>query len=268
MAGIVDALLGGALGFSSGLVQNAKQQQQTEAEEAKENRMMGREAFLMELRDKYAKGQAEHADGLARGRATFESDLKLDSLNDKRVIRAEGRKRQDDVNEYDLKKKIDNEYASAKEVRDNAEWGRRNDIEYGQQKGLVNMRLSDTQARKGRGGADDDDAIGDPDFIGARKGLYGYLGIDAGADEVEMRAAKKRLGLPDNATPKVVQDVMKAATNVYAANPNLSPDEALKFGSEILYGKIKLGTAPVGGNGRQLQYFTAGGRRYGYGRPN
>lgn len=263
MAGIVDALLGGALGFSSGLVQNAKQQQQTEAEEAKENRMMGREAFLMELRDKYAKGQAEHADGLARGRATFESDLKLDSLNAPQVREAEQRKRQGEVDDYDIKKKIDNDYASEKEARDNAEWGRRNGIEYGQKKGLVNIRL-----KEGKGGAGDDDAIGDPDFIGARKGLYGYLGIDAGADEVEMRAAKKRLGLPDNATPKVVQEVMKAATNVYAANPNLSPDEALKFGSEILYGKIKLGTAPVGGNGRQLQYFTAGGRRYGYGRPN
>ena len=129
---------------------------------------------------------------------------------------------------------------------------------------LMGMRI----AAKGKDGADDDDAIGDPDFIGARKGLYGYLGIDAGANEGEMRVAMKRLGLPDEATPKVAQDVLNAATNVYAANPHLSPDEALKFGREILYGKIKLGTAPVGGNGRKLQYFTAGGRRYGYGRPN
>ena len=264
MAGIVDALLGGALGFSSGLVQNSKQQQQTEAEEAKENRMMGREAFLMELRDKYAKGQAEHADGLARGRATFENGLKLDSLNAPQVIQAEQRKRIDTLDDYATKGVIDRET-----------WATQNGITHKQalellrkkqegDRSLVDARI----AAKGKGGAGDDDAIGDPDFIGARKGLYGYLGIDAGADEVEMRAAKKRLGLPDNATPKVVQDVMKAATNVYAANPNLSPDEALKFGSEILYGKIKLGTAPVGGNGRQLQYFTAGGRRYGYGRPN
>lgn len=263
MAGIVDALLGGALGFSSGLVQNAKQQQQTEAEEAKETRMQRREAFLMELRSKYNKDEAAYGDKLARGRAEHQQKLQLDGLNAPQAIEADQRKRQGEVDDYDIKKKIDNDYASEKEARDNAEWGRRNGIEYGQQKGLVNMRLNAT-----KGGADGDDAIGDPDFIGARKGLYGYLGIDAGAGEGEMRVAKKRLGLPDNATPKVVQEVMKAATNVYAANPNLSPDEALKFGSEILYGKIKLGTAPVGGNGRRLQYFTAGGRRYGYGRPN
>lgn len=264
MAGIVDALLGGALGFSSGLVQNAKQQQQTEAEEAKETRRLGREAFLMELRSKYNKDEADHSDKLARGRADHQQKLQLDGLNAPQVIQAEQRKRIDAMDDYGVKSVIDRET-----------WAAQNGITHKQalellrkkqegDRSLVDARIS----AKGKGGADDDDAIGDPDFVGARKGLYGYLGIDAGADEGEMRVAKKRLGLPDNATPKVVQDVMKAATNVYAANPNLSPDEALQFGSEILYGKIKLGKAPVGGNGRQLQYFTAGGRRYGYGRPN
>ena len=265
MAGIVDALLGGALGFSSGLVQNAKQQQQTEAEEAKETRRLGREAFLMELRSKYNKDEAAYGDKLARGRAQFENDLRLDSLNDERVTQAEDRKRKAALEDHRATAGIDDEFAEKKEGRTNAEWGRRNGIEFGQQKSLVGMKLDATKASKGGAG---DDEIGDPDFIGARKGLYGYLGIDAGANEGEMRVAMKRLGLPDEATPKVAQDVLNAATNVYAANPHLSPDEALKFGREILYGKIKLGTAPVGGNGRKLQYFTAGGRRYGYGRPN
>jgi hypothetical protein len=264
MAGIVDALLGGALGFSSGLVQNAKQQQQTEAEEAKETRRLGREAFLMELRSKYNKDEAAYGDQLTRGRAEHQQQLQLDGLNAPQAIEAEQRKRQGTLDDHRAKSGIDYET-----------WATQNGITHKQALELLRQRqdgdrslMAMRNAAKGKGGADDDDAIGDPDFIGARKGLYGYLGIDAGADEGEMRAAKKRLGLPDNATPKVVQEVMKAATNVYAANPNLSPDEALKFGSEILYGKIKLGTAPVGGNGRQLQYFTAGGRRYGYGRPN
>ena len=261
MAGIVDALLGGALGFSSGLVQNAKQQQQTEAEEAKETRRLGREAFLMELRSKYNKDEAAYGDKLARGRAEHQQQLQLDGLNAKQVIEAEQRKRQDDVNEYDLKKMIDNDYASEKEGRDNKEWGRRNSIEYGQKKGLVNMKL-----KEGKGGADDDDAIGDPDFVGARKGLYGYLGIDAGADEKEMRAAMKRLGLPDKAAPKDAQEVLKAATNVYAANPHLSPDEALQSGRDVVYGKTRLATTKLP-DGRRIQTFVRNGKAYSYGRP-
>lgn len=264
MAGIVDALLGGALGFSSGLVQNAKQQQQTEAEEAKENRLMGREAFLMALRSKYNQADADHNNQLELGRmdkqgaiardnAKYQSDLQLNAMGDPRAIAADKLKRDNAM----------------------ADWMKQNGVTHQQALELLRQKqagdrslMAMRNAAKGKGGADDDDAIGDPDFIGARKGLYGYLGIDAGADEGEMRAAMKRLRLPDKATPKEAQEVLKAATNVYAANPHLSPDEALKFGSEILYGKIKLGAAPVGGNGRQLQYFTAGGRRYGYGRPN
>ena len=103
MSGIVDALLGGALGFSSGLVQNAKQQQQTEAEEAKETRRLGREAFLMELRSKYNQADADHSNKLELGRmdkqgaiardnAKYQSDLQLASLSDKRTIDAENRK--------------------------------------------------------------------------------------------------------------------------------------------------------------------------------
>ena len=265
MGGLVEALLGAGIGASTAAVNNAKHDQQQMDADAAEQRVMNRETALMYLRNKYAKDLAEHSDGLARGRAQFENDLRLDSLNDERVTQAEDRKRQGEIDDYDVKKMIDNDYASQKETRDNAEWGRRNGIEFGQQKSLVGMKLAAMKASKGGAG---DDEIGNPDFIGARKGLYGYLGIDAGANEGEMRVAMKRLGLPDEATPKVAQDVLNAATNVYAANPNLSPDEALKFGREILYGKINLGTAPFGGNGRKLQYFTAGGRRYGYGRPN
>lgn len=103
MAGIVDALLGGALGFSSGLVQNAKQQQQTEAEEAKETRRLGREAFLMELRSKYNQKDADHANTLELGRmdkqgsiardnAKYQSDLQLNALSDPRTVAAEKRK--------------------------------------------------------------------------------------------------------------------------------------------------------------------------------
>lgn len=255
MGGFVEAMLGAGIGAAGAAVNNAKHDQQQLDADAAEGRIMNREAALMYLRDKYAKGQAEHADGLARGRATFENDLKLDSLNDGRVTQAEGRKRQGEIDDYDVKKKIDNDYASEKEIRDNAEWGRRNGIEYGQQKGLVNMKL---KAEKGAG------VLGDPDFVDARDSLTGYLGIE-NKDLNNTMLLNKKMGLPpDN---KKGGEILKAATFILGANPNITPDEAVKFGSEILDGKIKLGTAPVG-NGKQLQYFTAGGRRYGYGRPN
>lgn len=157
MAGIIDGLLGAALGASGAVVGNAQFARQQQAEQDKESRAMGRKAFLMGLRSKYNKSEADHSDTLARGRAVHQQQLQLDGLNAKQVIEAEQRKRQDDVNEYDLKKMIDDEYASAKEARDNKEWGRRNSIEYGQEKGLVNMRLSAIQARKGSGGGDDDE---------------------------------------------------------------------------------------------------------------
>lgn len=262
MAGIVDALLGGALGFSSGLVQNAKQQQQTEAEEAKETRRLGREAFLMELRSKYNKDEAAYGDKLARGRAEHQQQLQLDGLNAPQAIEAERRKRQDALDDHKAKSDIELNT-----------WMKQNGITHKQALDLLRQKqagdrsLMDARtAAKGKGGADDDDAIGDPDFIGARKGLYGYLGIDAGADEGEMRAAKRRLGLPDKATPKVVQDVLNAATNVYAANPHLSPDEALQSGRDVIYGKTRLATTKLP-DGRRIQTFVRNGKAYSYGRP-
>ena len=148
MGGFVEAMLGAGIGAAGAAVNNAKHDQQQLDADAAEGRIMNREAALMYLRDKYAKGQAEHADGLARGRATFENDLRQSNLNSDATKEAEARKRQGDVDDYDVKKKIDNDYASQKETRDNAEWGRRNGIEYGQQKGLVGMKLSALKSRR------------------------------------------------------------------------------------------------------------------------
>ena len=255
MGGFVEAMLGAGIGAAGAAVSNAKHDQQQLDADAAEGRIMNREAALMYLRDKYAKGQAEHADGLARGRTTFENDLRQSNLNSQATVEAENRKRQGDVDDYDVKKMIDNDYASEKETRDNAEWSRRNGIEFGQKKGLANMKL---KAAKGA------DGLGDPDFVDARDSLTGYLGIE-NKDLNNTMLLNKKMGLPpDN---KKGGEILKAATFILGANPNITPDEAVKFGSEILDGKIKLGTAPVG-NGKQLQYFTAGGRRYGYGRPN
>lgn len=266
MGGFVEAMLGAGIGAAGSVVANAKHDQQQLDADAAEGRIMNREMALMYLRDKYAKGQAEHADSLARGRATFENDLKLDSLNDERVTQAEGRKRQGEIDDYDVKKKIDNDYASQKETRDNAEWGRRNSTEFGQKRalldrnnahetGLVNMKL---KAAKGAG------EIGDPDFVDARDSLTGYLGIE-NKDLSNPMLLNKKLGLPpDN---KHGGEVLKAATLILGANPHLDPNEAVKYGNDILSGKIKLGTAPIG-NGKRLQYFTANGRRFGYGRPD
>lgn len=267
MGGFVEAMLGAGIGAAGAAVNNAKHDQQQLDADAAEGRIMNREAALMYLRDKYAKGQAEHADGLARGRATFENDLKLDSLNDERVTQAEGRKRQGEVDDYDIKKKIDNDYASEKETRDNAEWGRRNGIEFGQQKGLVNMKLSAIQARKGRGGGDDDDAadISDPDFVKAHKDLSGYLGVNIG-DIKAMVGNKAKLGLGEKATTRDVDEVMESATNVYAANPHISPKEATSIGRAIAQKQIKLMTVPLR-DGRNIQMFKYGNANYAYGRP-
>lgn len=261
MAGIVDALLGGALGFSSGLVQNAKQQQQTEAEEAKETRRMGREAFLMELRSKYNKEEAAYGDKLARGRAEHQQKLQLDGLNAPQAIEAEGRKRRDALDDYSVKSVIDLE-----------KWAEQNGTTHKQalellrkrqegDRSLMGMRI----AAKGKGGADDDDAIGNPDFVDGRKDLYAYLGVDDDQSKANLLAA--RLGLPEKAKPKDAREVLKAATYVLSANPNLAPDEALQMGKDLAYKKTKLTTATLP-NGQRMQYFNVDGRRYGYGRPN
>ena len=264
MAGIVDGILGAALGASTGLVGNAKLQQQTEADEAKENRLLGREAFLMELRSKYNQADADHNNKLELGRmdkqgaiardnAKYQNDLQLNAMGDPRAVAADKLKRDNAMADWVKQNGVTHQQAL--ELLRQKQSGDRS---------LMDMRIA--AKGKGRGGADDDDEIGDPDFIGARKGLYGYLGIDAGADEGEMRAAMKRLGLPDKATPKVAQEVLKAATNVYAANPHLSPDEALQFGRDVIYGKTRLATTKLP-DGRRIQTFVRNGKAYSYGRP-
>lgn len=262
MAGIVDALLGGALGFSSGLVQNAKQQQQTEAEEAKETRRMGREAFLMELRSKYNKEEAAYGDKLARGRAEHQQKLQLDGLNAPQAIEAEQRKRRDALDDHSVKSVIDLE-----------KWAEQNGITHKQalellekqqagQRSLLNTRLA---AKGGKSGGADDDELGNPDFVDGRKDLYAYLGVDDDPSKANLLAA--RLGLPEKAKPKDAREVLKAATYVLSANPNLAPDEALQMGKDLAYKKTKLTTATLP-NGQRMQYFNVDGRRYGYGRPN
>lgn len=270
MAGIIDGLLGAGVGAAGAVMNNAMFNRQQQAEQDKENRAMDRETFLMELRSKYNKSEADHSDTLARGRAVHQQQLQLDGLNAKQVIEAEQRKRQDDVNEYDLKKMIDNDYASEKEGRDNKEWGRRNSIEYGQKKGLENMKLSAIQARKGSGGGgaggDDDSDIGNPDFVKARKDLTGYLGIDLN-DRMGVQAARTKLGLAGNSSDNDVGEVLKAATLVYAANPTIDPNEAVKMARDLAYGKIRLTPVPLS-NGKTINSFMVNGKRYAYGRPN
>ncbi len=155
MAGIVDALLGGALGASGAVVSNAKLQQQSDADEAKENRRLGREAFLMELRSKYNQQDADHASGLrmgemdkqgeiARGNAKYQSDLQLDSLNDPRAVGAENRKLQQAFEQWKQQNGIT--HAQALEILAKQQAG---------QRALLDMKLS----AKGAGGAGDDDDV-------------------------------------------------------------------------------------------------------------
>lgn len=264
MGGLVEALLGAGIGASTAAVNNAKHDQQQMDADAAEQRVMNRETALMYLRNKYAKDLAEHSDGLARGRAQFENDLRLDSLNDERVTQAEDRKRKAALEDHRATAGIDDEFAEKKEGRTNAEWGRRNGIEFGQQKSLVGMKLAATKARKGEAG---DDEIGNPDFVDGRKDLYSYLGIDAGGDGSDMRGVIQRLGLPEKATTKDAQEVLKAATYVFSANPNLAPDEALQMGKALAYKKLQISEAKLP-DGRRMKYFNFDGRRYGYGRPN
>lgn len=262
MGGLVEALLGAGIGASTAAVNNAKHDQQQLDADAAEGRIMNREAALMYLRNKYAKDLAEHSDGLARGRAQFENDLRLDSLNDERVTQAEDRKRKAALEDHRATAGIDDEFAEKKEGRTNAEWGRRNGIEFGQQKSLVGMKLAAMKARKGAAG---DDEIGNPDFVEGRKDLYSYLGVDDDPSKVYLLA--ERLGLPEKATTKDAQEVLKAATYVFSANPNLAPDEALQMGKALAYKRLQISEAKLP-DGRRMKYFNFDGRRYGYGRPN
>lgn len=262
MGGLVEALLGAGIGASTAAVNNAKHDQQQMDADAAEQRVMNRETALMYLRDKYAKGQAEHADSLARGRATFENKLKLDSLNAPQAIEAEQRKRRDALDDHGVKSVIDLE-----------KWAEQNGITHKQalellekqqagQRSMLNTRLA---AKGGKSGGADDDELGNPDFVDGRKDLYAYLGVDDDPSKANLLAA--RLGLPEKAKPKDAREVLKAATYVLSANPNLAPDEALQMGKDLAYKKTKLTTATLP-NGQRMQYFNVDGRRYGYGRPN
>ena len=184
-------------------------------------------------------------------------------MNDERVTQAEDRKRKAALEDHRATAGIDDEFAEKKEGRTNAEWGRRNGIEFGQQKSLVGMKLAAMKARKGAAG---DDEIGNPDFVDGRKDLYSYLGIDAGGDELTC-AALFHGRLPEKATTKDAQEVLKAATYVFSANPNLAPDEALQMGKALAYKKLQISEAKLP-DGRRMKYFNFDGRRYGYGRPN
>jgi len=262
MGGFVEAMLGAGIGAAGSVVANAKHDQQQLDADAAEGRIMNREAALMYLRDKYAKGQAEYGDKLARGRAEHQQKLQLDGLNAPQAVEAEQRKRQSEIDDYDIKSDID-QY----------KWANQNKVTHKQalellekqqagQRSLLNTRLA---AKGGKSGGADDDELGNPDFVEGRKDLYSYLGVDDDPSKVNLLAA--RLGLPEKAKPKDAREVLKAATYVLSANPNLAPDEALQMGKDLAYKKTKLTTATLP-NGQRMQYFNVDGRRYGYGRPN
>lgn len=277
MAGIVDFALGAGVGGLGALVANARHDQQQDDAKAADQRVMDRESALMYLRNKYAQDQAQFADGLERGRmdkqaelqrgnAKYSNDLQLDAQNDPRTIEAKNRERQSAMDDYKSKGDIDLE-----------RWDKQNGITHAQalellakqqagQRRLMNMRL----AAKGAGGGGDDDGedIGSPDFVKARKDLTGYLGIDLN-DKVNggMQMARQKFGLANNSTDKDVDEVLKAATLVYAANPALDPNEAAKMGRELALKKINLTPVPVAG-GKTINSFFFNGKRYAYGRPN
>lgn len=266
MAGIVDALLGGALGASGALVSNAKLQQQTEADEAKENRRLGREAFLMELRSKYNQQDAEHASGLRRGEmdkqgqisrdnAKYQNDLQLNALSDPRTVDAEKRKTASEFDGWKKKHDITSAHDMAKIDRELA--GKRS---------LLAMRQS--ASGKGDDGGDGAGMLGNPDFIDARKDLMAYFGL-GGADG---NLAKQKLVaqyVPANRAGKGddMGEIIEASTYLMAANPNISPEEAMKIGSDVVYKRTPLQTAKLP-NGQHVQYVTIGGKRYMYGRAN
>lgn len=270
MAGIVDALLGAGLGAAGAVVGNAQFARQRQAEQDKEARAMGREAFLMELRAKYAKDQAQFNDGLERGRmdnqaqitrdnAKYSNDLTLDGLNDPRKIDAEKRQRQGALEDYQAKGDIDSK-----------EWAKRNGVTHAQalellgkqqagQRSLLDMKLA---AKGGGTGGGDDDEEGGPDFVGARKDLTKFFGLDGAESAINKRPIMQKYGIKDD---KDMAEVMDATTNLYAANPIISPSDALKIGNDIARNRlpVQVSTLP---DGRRVQYVTIGGKRYMYGR--
>lgn len=274
MAGIVDALLGAGLGAAGAVVGNAQFARQQQAEQDKEARAMGREAFLMELRAKYAKDQALFNDGLERGRmdkqaeiargnAKYNNDLALDGLSDPRKIAADDRQRKGALDDYRAKVDIDTE-----------KWAKQNGVTHAQalellgkqqagQRSLLGMKI----AAKGgwRGGIDDDeddDDAGSPDFVNARKDLLKFFSLDGADATTNKRPIMQKYGIKDD---KDMAEVMDATTNLYAANPSISPSDALKIGSDIAYRRTPIQAATLQ-DGRRVQYVTIGGKRYMYGR--
>lgn len=272
MAGIIDGLLGAALGASGAVVNNAQFARQQQAEQDKENRAMNRETFLMQLRAKYAQDQAQFNDGLERGRmdkqaqitrdnAKYSNDLAMDGLNDPRKIDAEKRQRQGAMEDYQTKGDIDSE-----------EWAKRNGVTHAQalellgkqqagQRSLLNMKLAAKGGGTGAGGGDDDEE-GSPDFVGARKDLTKFFGLDGAESAINKRPIMQKYGIKDD---KDMAEVMDATTNLYAANPSISPSDALKIGNDIARNRlpVQVSTLP---DGRRVQYVTIGGKRYMYGR--
>lgn len=274
MAGIIDGLLGAGVGAAGAVVNNAMFNRQQQADQDKENRAMDRETFLMELRAKYAKDQAQFTSDLqsglmdkqadiTRANAKYSQDLALDGLSDPRRVAADNRQRKGALDDYKAKGDIDMD-----------KWAKQNGITHAQalelldrqqagQRSLMAMRNA---AKGGSAGGDDDSDIGNPDFVKARKDLTGYLGIDLN-DRMGVQAARTKLGLAGNSSDNDVGEVLKAATLVYAANPTIDPNEAAKMGRDLAYGKVRLTPVPLS-NGKTINSFVVNGKRYAYGRPN
>jgi hypothetical protein len=254
MAGIIDGLLGAGVGAAGAVVNNAMFNRQQQAEQDKENRAMDRETFLMELRAKYAKDQAQ-----------FTSDLQSGLMDKQAQITKDNAKYNNDLalDDYKAKGNIDMD-----------KWTKQNNITHTQALELLNRQQAGQRslmamrnaAKGGSAGGDDDSDIGNPDFVKARKDLTGYLGIDLN-DRMGVQAARTKLGLAGNSSDNDVGEVLKAATLVYAANPTIDPNEAAKMGRDLAYGKIRLTPVPLS-NGKTINSFMVNGKRYAYGRPN
>ena len=251
MAGLVDFALGAGVGGLGTMLHGLQDDRKKQDAIDTENRQWSRDTALLALRQKYALESADH-----------QQRLQLDGLNAPQAIEAEQRKRQGTLDDHRAKSGIDLET-----------WATQNGITHKQALELLRQKqagdrslMAMRNAAKGKGGADDDGVvIGDPDFVKAQKDLAGYLGVDT--DDMKKSIGNKaKLGLPDKATGKDVSEVMKAATNVYAANPHLSPDEAVNMGKSIVYNKAKLISVPLA-DGRKIQTLRIGDKNFAYGRP-
>ena len=271
MAGIIDGLLGAGVGAAGALVNNAMFNRQQQAEQDRESRAMDRETFLMELRAKYAKDQAQFANDLQSGlmdkqaqitkdNAKYNNDLALDGLSDPRRIAADERQRKGAMDDYKAKGDIDME-----------KWAKQNGITHAQalelldrqqagQRILMAMRLA---ANGGGGGDDGGIEIGNPDFPTAAKILNDWIGASPGSTNWR-QVATQSLGAKK---PEEIGELYQAAVNVMAANPNISQEEAIRYGGLIARKQLKL-QSTQGPDGRRIAYANLGnGTRILYGRP-